>query len=47
MGHPGSGVLREGCEGCQQLKLSTNAGLGGFFKYFWNFHPENWGRFPF
>ena len=17
---------------------------GGFFKYFWNFHPENWGR---
>ena len=19
--------------------------LGGDFKYFWNFHPENWGRF--
>ena len=21
--------------------------LGGGFKYFWNFHPETWGRFPF
>ena len=21
--------------------------LGGGFQYFWNFHPEHWGRFPF
>ena len=25
----------------------SNPYLGGGFKDFWNFHPENWGRFPF
>ena len=27
------------CDACHVL-------LGGGFKHFWNFHPENWGRFP-
>ena len=25
----------------------THCELGGGFKYFWNFHPDPWGRFQF
>ena len=38
----GSPALRE-LGRCGQ----KHAILGGGFKHFWNFHPENWGRFTF
>ena len=30
----------------QLLIVSKYAFLGGGFKYFFNFHPENWGKIP-
>ena len=29
----------------QKFSTCANTILGGGFKYFWNFHPELWGRF--
>ena len=34
----------EGIQAFNLLKSFTDTVLGGGFNYFWNFHPENWGR---
>ena len=42
------GMFKEQAGFCWTVGLvGVGPVLGDGFKYFWYFHPENWGRFPF